>query len=179
MTGHDLRVNRVTRGDNIGQILISGHRNSQFLITLNQTVLACTSLTLFIWIILGPIFSYFRCLTWNFGNCHHINPILCHQRFSSPIFCANHCHLDRNIATSPESWWQFSFEPSADLNKVFFHDLIQKTSKIWILKTLVRIFTHFQAFFINPWSRGKHSWLWIGRSGFKSRSQTKNFQNIF
>ena len=65
--------NLVTRGDNIGQILISGHRNSQFLITLNQTVLACTSLTLFIWIILGPIFSYFRCLTWNFHNCHHIN----------------------------------------------------------------------------------------------------------
>ena len=40
-------------------------------------------------------------------------------------------------------------------------------------------FYTFQAFFINPWSRGKHSWLWIGRSGFKSRSQTKNFQNIF
>ena len=113
------------------------------------------------------------------AHIHFINPILCHQRFSSPIFCANHCHLDRNIATSPESWWQFSFEPSADLNKVFFHDLIQKTSKIWILKTLVRIFTHFQAFFINPWSRGKHSWLWIGRSGFKSRSRTENFQNIF
>ena len=38
--GKQTRV--VTRGDNIGQILISGHRNSQFLITLNQTVLACT-----------------------------------------------------------------------------------------------------------------------------------------
>ena len=47
----------------------------------------------------------------------------------------------------------------------------EKTFQIWILKNLVRNFSYFQAIFMNPWSRGKHSWLWIRRSGFESWSE--------
>ena len=42
-----------------------------------------------------------------------------------------------------------------------------------------QIFSYFQAIFMNPWSRGKHSWLWIGRSGFKSRRDQLFFSIIF
>ena len=31
---------------------------------------------------------------------------------------------------------------------------------------------------MNPWSRGKHTWLWIGRSGFESRWE-QIFSNFF
>ena len=91
------------------------------------------------------------------------------ERFWSLTFRANHCHFNRNEATRLETWWQFIFEPSGDLNRVIFMIYYEKTFKIWILKNLVRIFSYFQAIFMNPWSRGKHSWLWIGRSGFESR----------
>ena len=90
------------------------------------------------------------------------------ERFWSLTFCANHCHFNRNEATRLETWWQFIFEPSGDLNRVIFMIYYEKTFKIWILKNLDRIFSYFQAIFMNPWSRGKHSWLWIGRSGFES-----------
>ena len=81
------------------------------------------------------------------------------------------CHFNRNEATRLETWWQFIFEPSGDLNRVIFMIYYEKTFKIWILKNLDRIFSYFQAIFMNPWSRGKHSWLWIGRSGFGSRGK--------
>ena len=40
----------------------------------------------------------------------------------------------------------------------------QKLKEFWIKKYVAKIFLIFQAFFINLWSRGKHSWLWILRS---------------
>ena len=89
------------------------------------------------------------------------------------------CHFNRNKATRLETWWQFIFEPSGDLNRVIFMIYYEKTFKIWILKNLVRIFSYFQAIFMNPWSRGKHSWLWIGRSGFESRRDQLFFSIIF
>ena len=89
------------------------------------------------------------------------------------------CHFNRNEATRLETWWQFIFEPSGDLNRVIFMIYYEKTFKIWILKNLVRIFSYFQAIFMNPWSRGKHSWLWIGRSGFESRRDQLFFSIIF
>ena len=101
------------------------------------------------------------------------------ERFWSLTFCANHCHFNRNEATRLETWWQFIFEPSGDLNRVIFMIYYEKTFKIWILKNLVRIFSYFQAIFMNPWSRGKHSWLWIGRSGFESRRDQLFFSIIF
>ena len=101
------------------------------------------------------------------------------ERFWSPTFCANHCHFNRNEATRLETWWQFIFEPSGDLNRVIFMIYYEKTFKIWILKNLVRIFSYFQAIFVNPWSRGKHSWLWIGRSGFESWREHLFFSFFF
>ena len=91
------------------------------------------------------------------------------ERFWSPTFYANHCHFNRNEAVTLKTSWQFIFELSGDLNKVYFMIHYEKTSKFWILNKLVRNFWYFQAIFMNPWSRGKHSWLWIGRSGFESR----------
>ena len=43
-----------------------------------------------------------------------------------------------------------------------FHYKIFKEFCIW--KDVAKIFLIFQAFFINLWSRGKHSWLWNQRS---------------
>ena len=94
-------------------------------------------------------------------------------------FYANHCHFNRNEAVTLKTLWQFIFEPSGDLNRVIFMIYYEKTFKIWILKNLVRIFSYFQAIFMNPWSRGKHSWLWIGRPGFESRRDQLFFSIIF
>ena len=101
------------------------------------------------------------------------------ERFWSPTFYANHCHFNRNEAVTLKTSWQFIFEPSGDLNKVYFMIHYEKTSKFWILKNLVRNFWYFQAIFMNPWSRGKHSWLWIGRSGFESRRKLFFFLLFF
>ena len=54
----------------------------------------------------------------------------------------------------------------------------QKMWEIYILKNLVCKFWYFQAFFFKPWSRGKHSWLWICSPGFKSRPGPR-FSNFF
>ena len=81
------------------------------------------------------------------------------------------CHFYRIGDKWLKTWWQFVSEPSGILEKVFVMIYYEKTFQIWILKNLVRNFSYFQAIFMNPWSRGKHSWLWIGRSGFKSRRE--------
>ena len=39
-----------------------------------------------------------------------------------------------------------------------------RVKKIWIWKYAAKIFLILQAFFINLWSRGNHSWLWNQRS---------------
>ena len=114
------------------------------------------------------VFLIFPLTLLSMAPCYHHHP---HNIYD--------CHFNRNEATRLETWWQFIFEPSGDLNRVIFMIYYEKTFKIWILKNLVRIFSYFQAIFMNPWSRGKHSWLWIGRSGFESRRDQLFFSIIF
>ena len=91
-------------------------------------------------------------------------------------FC---CHFDRDKANRLKTRWQFIFGSSGDLNKVSFLIYYEKTSKICILKNLVRNISFFQVIFMNSWSRGNHTWLWIGRSGFESRRKLFFFHSFF
>ena len=56
--------------------------------------------------------------------------------------------------------WQYNFKSPAHLRRMSFIVHYQKFKEFWIWKYVAKIFLIFQAFFINLWSRGKHSWLW-------------------
>ena len=56
--------------------------------------------------------------------------------------------------------WQYNFKSPAHLRKMSFIVHYQKFKEFWIWKYVAKLFLIFQAFFINLWSRGKHSWLW-------------------
>ena len=56
--------------------------------------------------------------------------------------------------------WQYNFKSPAHLRRMNFIVHYQKFKEFWIWKYVAKIFLIFQAFFINLWSRGKHSWLW-------------------
>ena len=60
--------------------------------------------------------------------------------------------------------WQYNFKSPAHLRRMSFIVHYQKFKEFWIWKYAAKIFLIFQAFFINLWSRGKHSWLWNQRS---------------
>ena len=63
-----------------------------------------------------------------------------------------------------KTWWQYNFKYPAHLRRMSFIFHYQKIKEIWIWKYAAKNFLILQAFFINLWSRGKHSWLWIQRS---------------
>ena len=56
--------------------------------------------------------------------------------------------------------WQYNFKSPARLRRMSFIVHYQKFKEFWIWKHVAKIFLIFLAFFINLWSRGKHSWLW-------------------
>ena len=56
--------------------------------------------------------------------------------------------------------WQYNFKSPAHLRRMSFIVHYQKLKEFWIWKHVAKIFLIFQAFFINLWSRDKHSWLW-------------------
>ena len=56
--------------------------------------------------------------------------------------------------------WQYNFKSPAHLRRMSFIVHYQKFKEFWIWKYVAKFFLIFQAFFINLWSRGKHSWLW-------------------
>ena len=60
--------------------------------------------------------------------------------------------------------WQYNFKSPAHLRRMSFIILHQILKEFWIWKYVAKIFLIFQAFFINLWSRGNHSWLWNQRS---------------
>ena len=60
--------------------------------------------------------------------------------------------------------WPYNFKSPAHLRRMSFIVYYQKLKEFWIWKYVAKFFLIFQAFFINLWSRGKHSWLWNQRS---------------
>ena len=56
--------------------------------------------------------------------------------------------------------WQYNFKSPKHLRRMSFIVHCQKFKQFWIWKYVAKFFLIFQAFFINLWSRGKHSWLW-------------------
>ena len=70
--------------------------------------------------------------------------------------------MDR--VTCLKTLWQYNFKSPAHLRRMSFIVHYQKFKEFWIWKYVAKIFLIFQAFFINLWSRGKHSWLWNQRS---------------
>ena len=66
--------------------------------------------------------------------------------------------------TCLKTLWQYNFKSPAHLRRMSFIVHYQKFKEFWIWKYVANFFLIFQAFFINLWSRGKHSWLWNQRS---------------
>ena len=81
-------------------------------------------------------------------------------------FCS---HFQENKATTIKIQWQFEFKTFWYFHKVIFSICNEIISKIWIFQHLIWNFPPFLTIFMKLWSRGKHSWLWIGSAGFKSR----------
>ena len=87
-------------------------------------------------------------------------------------------HFYRKGSIWLKSLWQYYLDISWAFDKGYFDILLLKMWEIYILKNLVCNSWYFQAFFFKPWSRGKHSWLWICSPGFKSRPGPR-FSKLF
>ena len=92
------------------------------------------------------------------------NPIS-HGRWSwrLPVY-SNHQLSNKDRAAWQKTWWQYGFKYPAYFERISFIFHYQKVGKFWIWKCSAKNFLIFNAFFINLWSRGKHSWLWNQRS---------------
>ena len=90
-----------------------------------------------------------------------INPIS-HGRWSwrLPVY-SNHQLSNKDRAAWQKTWWQYGFKYPTYFGRISFIIHYQIVGKFWIWKCSVKTFLIFHAFFINLWSRGKHSWLWI------------------
>ena len=90
-----------------------------------------------------------------------INPIS-HGRWSwrLPVY-SNHQLSNKDRAAWQKTWWQYGFKYPTYFGRISFIFHYQIVGKFWIWKCSAKNFLIFHAFFINLWSRGKHSWLWI------------------
>ena len=93
-----------------------------------------------------------------------------------PLFTLNVSNINWDGVRWLKTFWQLSFKPSWCTDKVYFMIYYWNILKIWILKHLVQNFWVFWAIFMNWWLWGKHSWLWIGSAGFKSRRDLTFFR---
>ena len=89
------------------------------------------------------------------------NPIS-HGRWSwrLPVY-SNHQLSNKDRAAWQKTWWQYGFKYPTYFGRISFIFHYQIVGKFWIWKCSAKNFLIFHAFFINLWSRGKHSWLWI------------------
>ena len=100
--------------------------------------------------------GYFLVTLWN-----GLNPIS-HGRWSwrLPVY-SNHQLSNKDRAAWQKTWWQYGFKYPTYFGRISFIFHYQIVGKFWIWKCSAKNFLIFHAFFINLWSRGKHSWLWI------------------
>ena len=91
---------------------------------------------------------------------HNFNPIPPRRGSWRLPAHSNHYLSNMDRVKWLKALWQYNFKSPARLRRMSFIVHYQKFKEFWIWKYEAKFFLIFQAFFINLWSRGNHSWLW-------------------